>query len=160
MLKLYHGSTVAVTKPRLITPDRSLDFGCGFYLTSSYEQANRWANLTVKRRGNGTPVISVYEFDETEISHLKVLVFPSATTEWLKYVTRNRNLENYSDDHDIVIGPVANDRTMPVLRLYFAGIYSEEEALRRLLPQKLKDQYAFRTESALSFLHFSEVIDS
>ena len=32
--------------------------------------------------------------------------------------------------------------------------YDEEEALRRLLPFKLKDQYAFKTEKALSLLQF------
>ena len=54
-------------------------------------------------------------------------------------------------------GPVANDNTMPVLNLYFAGAYTEEEALRRLLPQRLRDQYALKTEAALSALRFKEV---
>ncbi len=47
---------------------------------------------------------------------------------------------------------------MPVLSLYFAGFYTEEEALKRLLPQKLKDQYAFKTKWALETLKYSEVI--
>lgn len=47
---------------------------------------------------------------------------------------------------------------MPVLNLYLNGIYDEKEALRRLLPQKLKDQYAFKTEKALEKLNFLEVI--
>lgn len=47
---------------------------------------------------------------------------------------------------------------MPVIKLYFAGIYDEDETIKRLLPQKLKDQYAFKTESALKLLNFSEVI--
>ncbi len=55
------------------------------------------------------------------------------------------------------IGSVANDRTMPVLKLYFSGVYTEEEAIKRLLPQKLKDQYAFKTERAISVLTFKEV---
>ncbi|MDE6747724.1 MAG: DUF3990 domain-containing protein, partial [Lachnospiraceae bacterium] len=43
--------------------------------------------------------------------------------EWLIFVANNRNIENFAYDSDIVIGPVANDRTMPVIKLYFSGIY-------------------------------------
>ena len=59
-------------------------------------------------------------------------------------------------DYDIVSGPVANDNTMSVLNLYFKGAYSEEEALRRLLPQRLKGQFALKTDAALSCLTFLE----
>ena len=45
---------------------------------------------------------------------------------------------------------------MPVLNLYFKGAYSEEEALRRLLPQRLKDQFAMKTDAALGCLTFLE----
>ena len=45
---------------------------------------------------------------------------------------------------------------MPVLNLYFKGAYSEEEALKRLLPQRLRDQYAMKTEAALECISFKE----
>ena len=61
------------------------------------------------------------------------------------------------DNYDIVIGPVANDRTMPVISLYFAEIYNIEETIKRLMPQKLCDQYTFRTEKAIKKLNFLEV---
>ena len=155
---LYHGSNIQVQNPRIIESDRRLDFGKGFYLTSSYEQASRWAELTVKRRGSGNPVVSVFEFDESQLSNLKVLHFNQAQKEWLEYVTLNRKNQNIpNDDYDIVIGPVANDRTMPVISLYFTGIYDIEETLKRLMPQKLHDQYTFRTEAALRALKFLEV---
>ena len=32
---LYHGSNVEVRLPRILTTNRSLDFGAGFYTTSS-----------------------------------------------------------------------------------------------------------------------------
>ena len=38
------------------------------------------------------------------------------------------------------------------------GMYSEEEAIKRLLPQRLRDQYAFKTDRALDVLTFSEVV--
>lgn len=42
---LYHGSNIVVEKPKILQSDRRLDFGTGFYLTSSYEQAERWRIL-------------------------------------------------------------------------------------------------------------------
>lgn len=156
---IYHGSNIVVEKPRILQSDRRLDFGTGFYLTSSYEQADRWALLTVKRRGEGKPIITSFDFQEEILSSLKVVCFEGATSEWLKFVANNRNIKDFADDSDIVIGPVANDRTMPVIKLYFSGIYDEAETIKRLLPQKLKDQYAFKSERALKALMLSEVIE-
>ena len=76
----------------------------------------------------------------------------------MRFVSANRKGTSEPDKYDIVSGPVANDRTMPVISLYFAGIYDEDEAIKRLLPQKLKDQYAFKTEEALNALTCKEVI--
>lgn len=70
-MKLFHGSNVAVEQPRLIKSDRRLDFGSGFYLTSSYSQASKWAVLTVRRRLSGAPLVSSYEFDDHAASNLK-----------------------------------------------------------------------------------------
>ena len=36
-MKLFHGSNVIVNTPRILTKLRALDFGAGFYLTSSKE---------------------------------------------------------------------------------------------------------------------------
>ena len=157
-MKLYHGSNIAVEKPKILLSDRRLDFGTGFYLTSSYEQAERWAYLTAKRREVGKPIITSYCFNEEMLNSLKVTQFKGASVEWLKFVANNRNVENFTNDSDIVIGPVANDRTMPVIKLYFSGIYDEDETIKRLLPQKLKDQYAFKTEMALKALILDEVV--
>lgn len=158
IMRLYHGSNVSVEHPKILHSDRKLDFGTGFYLTSSFEQAERWSVLTARRRKSGFPVITVYEADEKAMELLKVHRFDGIGYEWLRYVSANRKDIELNDDSDIVVGPVANDRTMPVISLYFAGIYDENETIKRLLPQKLRDQYAFKTEKALELLTLKEVI--
>ena len=40
---LYHGSTVPVEKPEIRISESFLDFGTGFYTTTSLQQAERWA---------------------------------------------------------------------------------------------------------------------
>ena len=86
-----------------------------------------------------------------------MLRFDGATVEWLAFVGANRRGEQTAD-YDIVCGPVANDNTMPTRRLFFAGVYSEREAIKRLLPQRLRDQCAFKTREALGTLTFCEVV--
>lgn len=58
---LYHGSNVEVRRPRVLTTNRSLDFGAGFYTTSNLDQAKRWARLQAQRRRSGSALVSVYE---------------------------------------------------------------------------------------------------
>ena len=157
-MKLYHGSNIEVKNPQILKSDRKLDFGTGFYVTTSFEQAEKWAELTTKRRAEGRPVITVYEYDESKESELSVLRFIGPDSDWLKFVSANRKNIAVKDDYDLIIGPVANDKTMPVISLYFSGIYSEEETIKRLLPQKLKDQVVFKTQKALDLLKFKELI--
>lgn len=158
-MRLYHGSNVGIDQPKLFPAARALDFGNGFYLTSDFEQAKKWSILTVKRRREGSPSVSVFEVDEQKLNQLNILRFDSPNTEWLRYVSSNRKNMNFGDCRDIVVGPVANDNTMPVLNLYLKGDYDEDEAIKRLLPQKLKDQYVFKTEEAVSILKLVEVIE-
>ena len=159
MMRLYHGSNVAVPRPEVLNSDRKLDFGVGFYLTSSLEQAERWARLVVDRRGGGRLVVTVYEIDEAQLSTLRVRRFEKANRQWLNFVVANRESQIEDQKWDVVIGPVANDRTMPVIRLFMAKVYTAAETLRRLLPQNLHDQYTFKTVEALQRLQFKECVE-
>lgn len=155
-MTLYHGSNSTISMPKLMPRTRALDFGGAFYLTSDFEQAANWARTSVLRRGCGSAIVSVFDFDEAAAAGLRILRFGLPDSAWLRYVTKNRTQPTEEVDYDIVTGPVANDNTMPVLNLYFKGAYSDEEALRRLLPQRLKNQFAMKTYAALAYLKFME----
>ena len=151
---LYHGSNIQVDRPRVLGSLRALDFGAGFYTTSSREQAEKWAGIVTKRRRTGVPTISSYSFDEKASSELKILNFDLPDGDWLDFVVANRKEQPVSEGYDLIIGPVADDSTLPVIDDYADGRYTKDEAIRRLFPQKLTDQYAFLTDHALSFLTF------
>ena len=155
---LYHGSNVEVKEPMLLKVQRELDFGKGFYTTSDMEQAARWAERTAKRRGESNAFVTVYEVNEDELKNIRLLSFDSPNVEWLNLVVKNRKGEYIAGDWDIISGPVADDQTAQVIDLYLEGAYDEEEAIRRFLTQRLKDQYAFKTKEALKLLIFKEVI--
>jgi len=44
---LYHGTNTRFETPRIIAPNRALDFGSGFYTTSNKKQAEDWANVAL-----------------------------------------------------------------------------------------------------------------
>lgn len=153
-MKLYHGSNTEVQHPYIRPNLRALDFGAGFYLTSNEQQAIKWAKVVTRRRRKGSPCLNRYDFDTTKISTINVLRFKTANAEWLDFVVGNRKALIVENPYDLVIGPVANDSTLPVIDDYMGGVYTREEAVKRLLPQNLTDQYAFLSEKALELLAF------
>ncbi len=153
-MKLYHGSYVEVKTPVLIEGQRALDFGTGFYTTSSLSQAVRWAKSVTRRRHMGAPIVSHFELNERMFDQLRILQFNAPNGDWLDFVVMNRKNILVPKDYDLIIGPVANDTTLSVIDDYMDDKYTKEEAIKRLMPQKLTDQFAFTTTKALSALIF------
>lgn len=90
MIRLNHGSNVTVEIPKILPNLRALDSGGGFYLTSSYAQAERWAKVIFKRRQEGQPIVNIYTFDDERAIALNVLQFKDANADWLEFVVNNR----------------------------------------------------------------------
>lgn len=153
---LYHGSNVSVQKPKIIKAKRLLDFGTAFYTTSDFEQAKKWAERTKDRYESENAIVSVFEVNNELFTQLSMLVFEGANKGWLEYVCKNRAGQNERDFYDVVIGPVANDQVVRTVNNYLNGYFSEKIALELLKTQKLKDQYAFKTQKSLSSLKFIE----
>lgn len=157
-MKLYHGSPEIVRVPELREPTRTLDFGTGFYLTSSEPQAQRWARRHLKEQ-KAPGYVNVYEFcPECAVRDLKILKFDSPTEEWLDFVMNNRRVEGFEHDYDVVIGPVANDRVYTAFSLYEGGVIDRQTLIHELKTYRLVDQYLFHTDSSLSSLKYAEAL--
>ena len=59
-----------------------------------------------------------------------------------------------STDYDLVVGGVANDKVFNTVELFFDGLIDKTEAINRLRYEKPNLQICFRTEKAVSLLHF------
>ena len=155
---LYHGSTVGVKKPDLLKCHRATDFGQGFYTTTSYEQAEKWAKIKQKRSKTETAVVSEFDFDENVLysSSYKVRYFAKATKEWLEFVIRNRR-GTHTEHYDFVMGPVANDTLYATILLYEQGVITANTAIEQLKTYTLFDQLSFHSEIALENLKFKEL---
>jgi len=149
---IFHGSDVAVTQPKILAVSRLLDFGQGFYTTSSLEQAKRWARRVKERKNSKEQIISVYEFDISEAEkNLKIIQFDSPNHEWLHFVTACRMGKETVHEYDIVMGPVANDNVYATIQLFETGLLSEAETIIRLKVEKIFDQILFHTEKSLHY---------
>ena len=85
---------------------------------------------------------------------MKTITYPNADKAWLEMIAVNRTNIAHQKDYDVIIGPVADDDTFPVISQYLRGRYTEEEALKRLLPRRYKDQYTFKTDKSLKQLTY------
>ena len=57
---VFHGSTDLVESPEIRESEYYLDFGTGFYTTTSYEQAERWASHRDYQRRQRAPAPLVF----------------------------------------------------------------------------------------------------
>lgn len=150
---LYHGSLEIVEMPEVRKPNRTLDYGAGFYLTSSAEQAVDWVNRKL-RNGATRGYVNVYEYNPAFESELSVLEFEKPTEEWLDFVMANRMDRSFTHYYDIVKGPVANDRVYASFALYEAGLLSKHELISELKAYKLVNQVLLHTTASLKSIVF------
>ena len=142
-----------VDAPDLKHSRTKLDFGIAFYTTPLHEQALKWCNRFNKPGQDR--FVSLYEFDESAFSDLKILRFDEYSEEWLDFIVRCRKGEDISD-WDLVIGSVANDRVFNTVELFLDGLIDKTNAIGRLKFEKPNLQIAFRTPRSLLYLHFLE----
>ncbi len=77
----------------------------------------------------------------------------SDSEEWLDFILNCRSGKD-STDYDLVVGGAANDKVFNTVELFFDGLIDKTEAINRLRYEKPNLQISFRTEKALSLLHF------
>ena len=145
-MTLYHGSKDIVEYPEIRKARFNKDFYFGFYCTNIEKQAERWA-IRYGKKG----YINKYEY--TENQRLNILKFDKMTEEWLDFILNCRSGKD-STDYDLVVGGVANDKVFNTVELFFDGLIDKTEAINRLRYEKPNLQISFRTEKALSLLHF------
>ncbi len=154
---LYHGSTELVDKPEIRKGNVYLDFGVGFYTTTSFEQAERWARIKMRRNNVDLGYVAIYEFDiEKAEREFNVKRFKSADMEWLAFVVNNRRGNAGDSRADMHIGPVADDNVYQSVRLFETGAYDAEYTIKKLKTEVLHDQWTLHTDEILKYLNFIE----
>lgn len=152
-ITLYHGTDCLFEKVDIKKSANYRDFGMGFYTTTIAAQAESWARSKKLRNGSQAAYVYVYSIELTD--DLNIKKFDGLSEEWLEMIKTNRRYGGVQHAFDVVIGPVANDDTRVTVARYMQGVYSVEEALRRLAYSKANDQVTFHTLQAVQRLHFT-----
>ncbi len=156
---VYHGTTLTIREPKIIKNELGRDFGFAFYTTDIKEQAERWAIRRAKieskvKKTSIKAIVNVYEWNH--ISVLKEKYYDGASMEWLDMVVNCRSDVSYRHDFDIVSGKIANDNVGETVSYVMQGIMRKEDAIERLKFEKINNQIAFCSDSALKQLTFIE----
>lgn len=154
-MKLFHETNIDFDNIDLKMSKPNKDFGQGFYLSDTRQQAEELAMARVELTG-GNPVVIEYDFDE-ELLHdksLKVKLFEEYTEDWANFILINRNSTNgHIHDYDIVFGPIANDRVGRQLWRYRNHDIDMSTLVKNLKFMKgITFQYFFGTERAIKHL--------
>lgn len=159
-MKIYHGGLEIVKIPEIRKPNRTLDYGSGFYTTTSFDQAKDWVIRRIKENKVKTGYVNIYELDQKQTENLNCLIFDKPTDEWVDFVMKNRTQKDFNHNYDIVYGPVANDRVYAAFALFEGGVLNKQELIAELKTYKLVDQYLFHTVDslkAISFVDYKEI---
>lgn len=160
MIELYHGSTVAIHEPKILTPTRTLDFGKGIYTTTDFNQAKKWAFNKKKIEKSENAVVSVFSVDNDFLKKqdFKILNFMKADESWLDFIIANRSDIKFTHNYDIIKGAVANDRVYASLNAFENGFMDKATLLKELKTWIYVNQVSFHTKRALELLTFEKEI--
>lgn len=154
---VYHGATLEIKEPKIITTEIGRDFGFAFYTTDIKEQAERGALRRAKiqsrkSQNSVSAVVNIFDWERDIASD--ILEFNGASMEWLDMVVSCRSDLSYKHEHDIVIGKIANDNVGETVAYVVHGIMRKEDAIERLKFEKINNQIAFCSERSLKQLKF------
>ncbi len=151
---LFHGSKREIEGSIDIKKGRSNnDFGQGFYLGESYEQAISYVS------NYDSSSVYYVSFDDVDLKCKKYGV----DQEWMFTIAYYRgNLEEYkgnpfleeivekSKNVDYIIAPIADNRMFHIINLFTSGELTNEQCEHCLAATNLGMQYVLKTDKAVS----------
>lgn len=152
---LFHGSKNGLSEVTVAGSRDNCDFGKGFYLGETYDQALAFVCENDKS--------SVYSFGYS-LNSLKVKTF-ECSLEWMIAICYYRGtLGDYSQNKsvrkiisevesaDLIIAPIADNKMFYVMAQFTDGEINADVALHSLSASKLGLQYILKTEKAIKKL--------
>jgi hypothetical protein len=159
-IMLYHGTSTYYERSfqqiKIIEPQRRKirDFGTGFYTTTQYWQAVRYANLIAETLGGNPMIVCV----STTLGALRkfsnYLIVDEYNLKWMETIIQGRWIAPLP--YDWIYGRCGDGNTLKVHRKYEEGA-STEELLEMATPDPRKityyyDQLWFGTEKVTQIL--------
>lgn len=145
-MEVYHASNMRVEKPDVRHSRKDLDFGRGFYVTTIRRQAEKYASRFIRRGEEAW--MNIYDF-KINPDRWRIKRFERYDEEWIDFVMQCRS-GKMTDDYDMIVGGIADDKVFETVDLFFSGLLPKAEALKRLVYEKPNIQYCIRSEYMLN----------
>ncbi len=149
---LFHGSKYGLSEVAISGSRDNCDFGNGFYLGQTYNQAlsfvyeyDKASVYSFKYSFNGLKII---EFDCSMDWMLAVCYFRGTIKEYAES-SRVQHIIKKISDADIVIAPIADNKMFYVMSQFAEGEINADVALHSLSASSLGLQYIIKTDRAL-----------
>lgn len=152
---LFHGSKMGLEGVSVDGSRSNCDFGKGFYLGETYEQA-----LAFVAEYNKS---SVYSF-HANITGLIVKEF-ECSLDWMLVICYYRgmlgeysskeyvvNLVKEVEGADVIVAPIADNKMFYIMSQFVEGLINAEMALHSMSASKLGKQFIFKTKKAIERL--------
>lgn len=157
--RLYHGTDKKIDAFDFRFARSFKDFGKGIYLTTHFQQAQKWAQNKARKRD----VTYIYSYginiiDEDKWNILELLQY---NKEWIDFITESR-IKGKESEYDIIYDRMADNQFSEISEIL--QLYSDSEITAETAIEKIKwhnhsaDQYCFKNERALSLLIDKRVI--
>lgn len=159
---LFHGSKTFINFPIDISFSKlNNDFGKGFYLGESFDQAGMYIS-----NSNST---NIYAFT-LSLKNLKVFKF-YVNKEWMIAIAYFRGwLNEYKNskiitdilnnlkDVDVIIAPIADNRMFDIIKEFISGSITDLQCQHALAATNLGMQYVLKTSNAINNLKLIELM--
>lgn len=147
-MKLYHTGNREIRVPDIHIGRSNADFGQGFYLCPDETFAGSWA----RERTAEDIYVNVYELDTDGLD----IITLQRDHKWFEYIFRNRRgYEDRMGDHDVIIGPIANDTLFETYGIITSGLIRDEDALTLLDIGPEYTQVVIKTEKGAANLRWT-----
>ena len=155
VIVLFHGAKKVLSLPLNIIANSKTrnDFGLGFYLGTSFEQAANYISFL--------NVNKVYAF-KLNLKNLKIVKF-EVNTDWMLAIAYYRGwIEEYKDSPkvlniikeveaaDVIIAPIADNRMFDIINEFVENTITDEQCKHALAATNLGYQYVLKSNKALN----------
>ena len=155
VIVLFHGAKKVLSLPLNIIANSKArnDFGLGFYLGTSFEQAANYISFL--------NVNKVYAF-KLNLKNLKIVKF-EVNTDWMLAIAYYRGwIEEYKDSPkvlniikeveaaDVIIAPIADNRMFDIINEFVENTITDEQCKHALAATNLGYQYVLKSNKALN----------
>lgn len=157
---LFHGTKNKISGAIDLSHSKAVnDFGKGFYLGESFEQAATYIAISKSHH--------IYSF-VLDLTNLNIVKF-SVEEEWMYAIAYFRGwLDKYQNSEklksiidriekaDIIIAPIADNKMYDLIDEYVTGVITDLQCINSLAATDLGNQYVIKTNKALNQLSMIE----